>query len=389
MLSEAEHYKKNWQSAQKELRQKEKNCAFVYVHLEADTGNPFYVGIGVNENRPWNKTHRTNKHKNRINKHGMRVEIITQKISWENAKLWEICWIKNLRDGGFNLVNLTDGGDGTTGYVRTEEERLKIKEVNNRPEIKKIHRENMLGDKNPMKNPDTAEIVAQKNRGRKRSQKFREDASARRTGVPLKEETIQNMKKGQKLRWQSKTNEEKKIYGDKIKNGHQKRSSEDRKETIKLAWETRRKRKAKKEGVSYESLLPKPKVKISREEKIKILKEIASRPEVKRKQSEKRKLAWENKEYRKAASSGVALTWKNVLIRQKRIDGILKSRENGEFGKQVSIRNFDDWSDPFERQKRIDGMKKAWSDPSKTMRRVFASWDKSNRWVLKNLYWGA
>lgn len=117
MLSEVEHYKKNWQSAQKELRQKDKNCAFVYVHLEADTGNPFYVGIGVNENRPWNFNHhsRTEFHKNIVKKHGCRVEIVINNISLRVAKFWEKAWIKALKEAGYRLANLTAGGDGCCG----------------------------------------------------------------------------------------------------------------------------------------------------------------------------------------------------------------------------------------------------------------------------------
>lgn len=131
MLPETESYKKSWQAAQKELRIKGQDCAFVYVHLEADTGNPFYVGIGVKGERPWNKSHRTNKHKNRASKHGMRVEIIAENLSWEAAKWWEVRWIKALRTSGYDLVNLTDGGEGALGYKHNQESINKMSNLMN------------------------------------------------------------------------------------------------------------------------------------------------------------------------------------------------------------------------------------------------------------------
>lgn len=91
--------------------------AFVYVHLEADTGAPFYVGIGTRKNRPWNLHNRSDHHKNVVAKHGARIEIVIDGLDWGIACFWEIRWIKALRDAGFRLVNLTDGGDGTLGLI--------------------------------------------------------------------------------------------------------------------------------------------------------------------------------------------------------------------------------------------------------------------------------
>lgn len=118
MTTEAQIFKKNWQSTQKSLRESGEDCAFVYVHLEADTGNPFYVGIGQKHGRPWSMNHHSRKdfHRNIVNKHGVHVQIVADNLTWEAAKFWEVRWIKSLRDSGCRLVNLTDGGDGTVGF---------------------------------------------------------------------------------------------------------------------------------------------------------------------------------------------------------------------------------------------------------------------------------
>jgi len=93
------------------------NKSFVYCHLRADTCEPFYIGMGKDPKRPWHMNHhsRTVFHRNIVKKHGVRVEIIADNLSWEQANFWEMHWIRALRNTGYKLVNLTDGGDGTKG----------------------------------------------------------------------------------------------------------------------------------------------------------------------------------------------------------------------------------------------------------------------------------
>lgn len=86
--------------------------AYVYCHLKADSGEPFYVGMGKTKTRPWNMRNRSQWHKNIVAKNGVRVEMIIEDIDWDAAWWWEVRWIKVLRDAGYVLVNHTDGGDG-------------------------------------------------------------------------------------------------------------------------------------------------------------------------------------------------------------------------------------------------------------------------------------
>jgi hypothetical protein len=106
-------FRKNWQRRQRKLHKSGADCAYLYAHLEADTGEIFYIGMGETPGRPWAINRRTAKHKNRIKKHGLKVEIITEPhMKWELAGWWECWWIAACRAAGFDLVNLTDGGDG-------------------------------------------------------------------------------------------------------------------------------------------------------------------------------------------------------------------------------------------------------------------------------------
>lgn len=158
MLPEAAKFKKDWQSAQKTLREGGKDCAFVYVHIEADTGNPFYVGIGKLSNRPWSKKNRSNYHKNKSNKHGLLVNIIADQLSWEKACFWETRWISVLKSAGYELVNLTDGGEGASGFYHSDEfKSRKSKSMKDswedNPQKRAELSLRMSGDANPSKDP--------------------------------------------------------------------------------------------------------------------------------------------------------------------------------------------------------------------------------------------
>ena len=91
--------------------------ACVYVHFRENTNEPFYVGIGKNKARAYKLNHhsRTKWHKNIVKKHGVSISIVADDIDWNLACFWEIRWIKALKNSGYELVNLTDGGEGPLG----------------------------------------------------------------------------------------------------------------------------------------------------------------------------------------------------------------------------------------------------------------------------------
>ncbi len=129
MMQEALRHKKDWKTAQQErLDRGCENDSYVYLHLNDDDSLPHHVGRGFTTDRPWEMESRNNKHKNKVKKHGVRVEILCDDLTWVNSGWWEIRWIKALRNAGYDLTNLTDGGDGIKGYKHTQDSKDKMSE---------------------------------------------------------------------------------------------------------------------------------------------------------------------------------------------------------------------------------------------------------------------
>lgn len=88
----------------------------VYIKYRPDY-TPFYIGKGKNS-RPYVMSYRNSYFNNIVKKYGI-SNIITEVIEVESEKYafaLEKALIKNLRAIGFKLSNLTDGGEGTSGF---------------------------------------------------------------------------------------------------------------------------------------------------------------------------------------------------------------------------------------------------------------------------------
>ena len=99
---------------------------YIYLHCKPDL-TPFYVGKGSGK-RSHDFCGRRNKHhKNIVAKYGAEnIDVLVfQRESEIQALADEIQWIKVLRDAGYELVNLTNGGEGTSGYRHTVETRAR------------------------------------------------------------------------------------------------------------------------------------------------------------------------------------------------------------------------------------------------------------------------
>lgn len=96
---------------------------YLYQHVRNDTGNVFYVGIG-DKYRPNEKSSRNKFWNNIVLKTEYSIEIIRSFYSWEEACEWEMFFISiygRRVDGTGPLVNLTYGGDGTSGFKQSIE----------------------------------------------------------------------------------------------------------------------------------------------------------------------------------------------------------------------------------------------------------------------------
>jgi len=109
------------------------NKCIVYRHIRLDKNEPFYIGIGNNIKRAYNKTRRSNMWKSIIAKTDYEVEILFENVSWDFAKEKEKEFIKLYGRRDLNtgtLVNFTNGGEGVVGLIFSKEARDKISKAN-------------------------------------------------------------------------------------------------------------------------------------------------------------------------------------------------------------------------------------------------------------------
>ena len=95
--------------------------AIVYNHINKETKEVFYVGIGKSKTRAFIKRGRNALWKNIVTKYGYDIELTHQDISWEEACSIEKYLIsfygrRNLGKG--TLCNMTDGGEGEASSIQ-------------------------------------------------------------------------------------------------------------------------------------------------------------------------------------------------------------------------------------------------------------------------------
>ncbi len=91
----------------------------VYTHSNPQTMEIFYVGIGTKE-RPNQKYKRSVRWKNYVAKYGFISKVVLSDVDWDFACHFEKDLIKKLGRLDHNtgkLINMTEGGDGSIGYI--------------------------------------------------------------------------------------------------------------------------------------------------------------------------------------------------------------------------------------------------------------------------------
>lgn len=136
---------------------------YIYAHYRNDTGEVFYIGKGEG-NRHKSKQGRNPYWHNIVKAHGYTIEIIEHYESEGEAFQAELDLIAELgrKDLGKGLlVNMSDGGEGPSGAVRTPEQRQRYSESTwMRTEAGKA---SMRGDLNPAKRDDVRAILSERN----------------------------------------------------------------------------------------------------------------------------------------------------------------------------------------------------------------------------------
>jgi len=157
---------------------------YVYQHRKADTGEIFYVGKGMGR-RAYDSFHRSKYWKNIVAKHGLIVEFIKENITEPESLELEILTIDSFRQNGLQIINMTDGGDGTTGYTHTPEHKKKMSSIlsgENNPRYGKVGTR-----KGAVATPETVEKLRLSHMGKKHSEeqkkKIQESTKKARQGI--------------------------------------------------------------------------------------------------------------------------------------------------------------------------------------------------------------
>ena len=168
---------------------------YIYAHYRNDTGDIFYIGKGEGS-RHKSRQGRNPYWVNIVNAHGYRVEILqsfeTEKEAFdaEQSLITEI-GRKDLGKG--LLVNMSDGGEGASGAIRSPEQRQRYSQTTwMRTEAGKA---SMRGDLNPAKRDDVRAILSERNAHRDSTVRAKGAATFRAMGDahPSKSEAHRTM----------------------------------------------------------------------------------------------------------------------------------------------------------------------------------------------------
>ena len=180
---------------------------YVYQYLRED-GTPYYIGKGQGR-RAWQKHPRSNG-TNMTPLDSNKIQIIKENLSDEEAVILEIALIKKYGRKDLNtgiLRNMTDGGNGMAGHVRSQS-------------AIKSHKEKITGRTVPQ---EIKEKIAKSNTGKKRSEETKRKLSESHIGLKQSEETkkkradkLKGIKRSKELKQQwseSKKGKNNPMYG--------------------------------------------------------------------------------------------------------------------------------------------------------------------------------
>jgi hypothetical protein len=154
--------------------------AYVYRHIRLDKNEPFYIGIGsdMTNKRANERARRSELWKKIVAKSEYEIEILMDGITFDEAKLKEIEFIKlygRIDLGNGTLANLTDGGDGLINRIFTPEHRrkLSLSQIGKKlsEEQKDKLRKYRIGIPN---SPEARAKISKANKGRKNSEALME-----------------------------------------------------------------------------------------------------------------------------------------------------------------------------------------------------------------------
>lgn len=190
---------------------------YIYIHRRADDGQVFYVGKG-REKRSRSTYRRTPRWRRTVAKHGLIVELVAFFWTEQDAFSHERELIAEYRSTGAPLCNLTDGGDGPSGYKQTEEQRRnnaraqtgrkqsietiakRVAKLIGRPRSQETRAKISAAHMGRTTSDETRAKISTANSGRVRSAEARAKISAGLTGRPVSAETREKIAAAQRGR---------------------------------------------------------------------------------------------------------------------------------------------------------------------------------------------
>lgn len=169
----------------------------MYVHKRKLDGVVFYVGISSNYKRPYQSKRNQKFWMDYTKKYDYDVEIIREGLSWEEACDVEMGLISKYGRRDLNkgeLVNMTNGGDGTIGYKDTPqriEEKRKFM-YNHNPMDNVKSRKKVSLSKIGVSRPDLAERNKDEDYKQKCADGFRKFLKSENSVEYLKELSVRN-----------------------------------------------------------------------------------------------------------------------------------------------------------------------------------------------------
>ena len=153
------------------------NDFYIYIHRKASDNTPFYVGKG-RKGRAWTISGRSKHWNNTVNKHGLIVDIVFEGLTEEDDFQCEIDTILELKYFGYALVNLTNGGEGVSGFKQSDGHKKRA----------------ALSRKNSSTWQEGIKRAALKNKGRQLTEKHKLKISESMTGRKCSDTVKSNMR---------------------------------------------------------------------------------------------------------------------------------------------------------------------------------------------------